>query len=480
MRSTENRSFTSVNGLYLGEETKGTTVQWLTRLLSAHTVWRSGGWQGNHHVEHDDGREASLSFFGAGVFEGARTHLAHMVISPIDLCAEAFQLESIGIMNPLDLITVDQNCLVTLPFHRGISHIREITRGNDRKGTVGLGVGDAIRDSSDSAISIRASELNEYKLMLEKIEVIRKYKLTQAKELLRNYSGPLMDLIELELEVLNNQELVQITADAFRYFPRLVQVTDEKYLASLLSKPGAIINEVSHGALLHPVYGLVPYVTQVDPTSQGVLSSIMSHDYAGKIVRIGVVRCYMTKHGGNGPFVPYSAELTKEINENHHNNGANDWFGEFQNGHFDLIGLKYALKFSGSVKPHEGLVISYLDKLQGRSEWQVCEAYEYVGEADDVGGFFEMKNRRIVGIKVHSNDRDQAHYQYQLRLTQLLKDCRPVLRTLRPTNEKSLERVFIEYVEAQLGIPVLGKAYGPKITEKELTPAGAALIDRLR
>src|SRR4030043_1443185 len=94
--------FVIVNGIVLGEEAKGNTVQALVRKLKAHTVWRSGGWQGGHHIKHDDGREIALSFFGAGVFEGADTYLKHMVISPVELFQEAIQLENLGLSNPLD------------------------------------------------------------------------------------------------------------------------------------------------------------------------------------------------------------------------------------------------------------------------------------------------------------------------------------------------------------------------------------------
>lgn len=479
MRTTENRSFTTINGLGIGEETKGNTVQWFTRLLKAHTVWRSGGWQGGHHIEHDDGRKAVLSFFGAGIFEGAHTHLQHMVIGPVELCAEAFELEELGIPDPLSRITVGGSCLVTTPFHRGISRIREITRGGDKKGTLGLGVGDALRDAHDPTLSIRAAELSNHALMLEKIEKIRQFKLEKALELLQKLPKPWPVLVDPELSLLHNVGLVTQTAEAFQYFPKLVRVTNEAFLQDLLNKPGAIVNETSHGALHHPWYGYVPYVTQIDPTSQDVLSTIMSQSYDGKISRIGVIRAFLTKRGGNGPFVSYLPNLfSEELQED--NTGNCDWLGEYQKGALDMLALRYVLSFAGKIKAYDGIVLSFLDVLRDRSEWPVCEAYEYSGVADDVGGFFEIKNRKIVGIKVHPNDRDPAHYQYQLRLTQLLKECRPVLRTLRPNNEKSLETVFIEYVEAELGIPVLGKAYGPRIADKQLTPAGSALIDRLR
>jgi adenylosuccinate synthase len=154
-----------------------------------------------------------------------------------------------------------------------------------------------------------------------------------------------------------------------------------------------------------------------------------------------------------------------------HNNGANDWLGEFRTGNFDIVALSYALSINKDIKEVDGLVISYLDVLRERNEWQVCEAYEYQGKADDLEDYFYLDGKNIVGIKLHPDTQDEAQYKHQLRLTQLLKDCRSVLTTLTPLPGQTMEETFISYVQDRLGVPVVGKAYGPAPADRLFLPS---------
>jgi adenylosuccinate synthase len=459
------RQFAVVNGIAIGEESKGNTVQKMVRELDAHTVWRSGGWQGGHHVEHDDGREMAFSFFGAGTFDGAHTYLKHMVISPFELFEEAVELEEKGVSNPFGLITIDQDCLTTTPFHSAISRTREILRGSEKKGTVGKGVGEAIKDSAHPDYAIRAGELSNRPSVRRKVDNIRRLKLSQAQTLLAKHQGPIPNAVYPELAILQDESLVIDTADACNYLADLIPIVDDEYLEKLLKRDGAIVNEVSHGALHHPWYGFVPHVTQIDPTSQDVMETIRSHNYEGQLIRLGIVRSYITRHGA-GPFVTFNPEFSQSLNETH-NDVATDWLGEFKSGTFDTVALQYSLAISGGKETFDGLFVSYLDIVSKRNEWPVCEGYEYQGFAPDLEKYFYLdEKKKIVGIKIHPNTRDAAHYAHQVRLTQLLNECKPIITVLRPTETQSLEDVFLRYVENKLGVPVVGTAYGPRVKDR--------------
>ncbi len=470
------RYFAVVNGLALGEESKGNTVQALVRELSAHTVWRSGGWQGGHHIIADGGREMALSHFGAGVFEGANTYLKHMVISPVELFQEALELEKLGVPNPLDHIFIDENCLVTTPFHSGISRTREVLRGLNKKGTIGKGVGEAVIDSDNPELAIRAGEFSDRKTILRKVENIRLAKLRAAQELLASYEGAPPDRIYSEMSVLRDKDLVSLVADAFVYASDLIKITGDDYLDELLKKDGSIVNEVSHGALHHPQYGFVPHVTQIDPTSGDVLDTLRSHNYSGKIIRLGVVRSYLTRHGA-GPLVSSDSKLTKQLTETH-NNAANDWLGEFRTGYFDVVALKFSLAFASKSKAFDGLLVSYMDVLPGRKDWKVVEAYEYRGSETNLDEYFDLAADKIIGIKVHSDTDNLAHYKHQFRLTQLLNECHPIVTILTSSQGQNLEQVFLQYVTQKLEMPIVGVAYGPKIQDRHFLPAWKKVLEK--
>lgn len=472
------RNFVSVNGIALGEETKGNTVQSIVRDLNAHTVWRSGGWQGGHHIVHDDGREFAFSFFGVGTFDGAETYLKHMVISPADLFQEAMMLEEKGIDHPLSMITIDQDCISTTPFHSGISRVREILREKDRKGTIGKGVGEAVRDSTNPDLTIRAGDFRDREKVARIADNIRRAKLREAERLITTHPGVAPPEVFDELEILKDESLVEVTADASYYLSKMVAITDDEYLRELLNRSGSIINEISHGTLHHPWYGFVPHVTQIDPTGQAVIDSVRSQGYKGNLSRVGIVRSYMTRHGA-GPLPSYNEEMSRTLVETH-NNSANDWLGEFRTGNFDIVALKYALSISGGPKAFDGLVISYLDVLKGKESWEICEAYEYLGQADDLEDYFQFdRDGKIIGIKKYPDTRDDAHYKHQLRLTELIRNCRPMLITITAKPGRTLEEAFISYVEEKLKVPVVGTAYGPKLSERHFLPKWQEVIWKL-
>jgi adenylosuccinate synthase len=175
----------------------------------------------------------------------------------------------------------------------------------------------------------------------------------------------------------------------------------------------------------------------------------------------------MTRHGA-GPLVSFSREMTDQIEETH-NIGGSEWLGEFRNGHYDPVAMRYAIEISGGKESYDGLMISYLDVLAKFKEWPVVEAYVYEGEkADDLEQYFDLDGDKILGIKVHPDNGGQDHLDHQMRLTELLKKCRPVLTTLKPSENKSLEQVFLDYVEENLGIPVVSVSRGPRVEDREV------------
>jgi adenylosuccinate synthase len=460
-----------ITGLGIGEETKASSVEWSAKQINAHTILRSGGCQSGHNVITEDGVEQQFSHFGSGTLDGVRTHLKHMVINPVNLFTEAIELENKKVEDPFNLITIDEDCLTVTPFHGAISRIREVLLGNDKKGTVGMGVGDAIKDSNNPELTIHAGDfLKDENFLHIKIEAIRQYKIKQAINLISLHleSGDIPERVYSEMEILYDESLVNTTVDSFKCTADLFKIVGDEYLDEILSKEGGIVCEASHGALLHPRDGFLPHVTQIDPTGQDVLKTLKEHNYSGKIVRLGVSRCYMTRHGA-GPLVSYSEEMTKSIQETH-NNTANDWLGEFRNGNYDIVAMKYAIKISGGKESFNGLKISYMDILSQRNEWKVCEGYKLDSEETDFEDFFNVENGIITEIKIHPDTDKQEHENHQLRLTELLKKCQPILKILKPTEEKTLEQVFIEYVEENIKIPVVTLAYGPKASDRKIRP----------
>ena len=71
------------------------------------------------------------------------TYLAdRMLVEPIALAAEADELERKGVRDPLSLVTVHPDALLTTPVHVAANRTREDLRGAARHGSCGLGIGE--------------------------------------------------------------------------------------------------------------------------------------------------------------------------------------------------------------------------------------------------------------------------------------------------------------------------------------------------
>jgi len=455
-------TITEIVGLSMGEETKGAWTEFAVFQTHAKYVWRKGGPQSGHHVVINDHTEMMLSHFGAGVFQGVITYV-DMPIIPVELFIESQELKAKGIKNPLDLIVVNASCLVVTPFHQAMSRLLELTRKN-KKGTIGLGVGLAIKkNNTNRSLSIRAFDLRLTTAYIEKkVEAVRVHLLEEAREIIKNLPTPINEEIMTEFDLLDNQNLVSEIAEAYSLFSDLVKLGDETFFVEMIKHD--VVIETSHGALLHPRHGFVPHITQIDPTGQDALSRLNCHSFNGELIRLGVFRCYGTRFGA-GPFVSFDEEMTGTIREHHHTDDP--WLGRFRKGYLDMVSLSYAMKVCGEPEL-DGLMISFFDLLEGKSEWKICEAYEYLGEKTDLDNYFEMDGDRITGIKLLSDDGTTAHLQHQEELTKLLFDCIPVLTTISSTDSKSLGEMLIEKIENGLGLPVVATACGPKMSDRSL------------
>lgn len=455
--------FVFVTGLGIGEDSKGASVEFVTKQLNAHTVIRSGGPQSGHHLVHDND-SICLSHFGAGVFQGVHSHLM-MPIIPLSLFKEGLQLESMGVHDPFAQITVDSQCLVVLPFHSAMSRLREILR-LDKKGTVGLGVGEAIKLSrTHPELTIRARDLSRSGL-IDTIDQLRLLLLNWAEVLIRE-SSQIPEAALVELSHLQDRELVSKLAESYTDFAALVEITDHQYLYNLLYRPGTIVCESSHGLLHHPRFGFVPHVSQIDPTSRGIFELLKFYQYPGEIIRLGTLRTHFVRFGA-GPLVSYDQEFTDQFPELH--NLSNDWLGTLRKGTLDLVALKYSQKICATSAPLSGLLLSHLDYLEDRVEWPVCIAYQCPDSAEDISDYFELQGDLITGIKLGADDGSSTFLKHQTRLTEYLKKCRPVVEYLR-TDSQSLTDLLIAKLEQELKVPVIGTAHGPHLNDREITSA---------
>lgn len=400
-----------------GDAGKGTVVDWLCSRKGSrpvHAVVRfNGGAQAAHHVVTRDGRCHAFAQFGAGTFTpGVRTHLSRFVlVDPLALAAEAAHLASIGVPAPLDLLTVDRDALLATPYHQAANRAREVARGTGRHGSCGMGIGEtasyALANPDDAP---RVGDCAAPRVLTRKLDVLH-------------------DRLTSELGPLAAPPAADV-CDAYRAFASRVRVVDGGYLAGLL-RAGPVVFEGAQGVLLDEWRGFHPYTTWSTTTFANAEQLLAETGQTG--VRLGVTRCYLTRHGP-GPFV--SEDTSLGLAELH--NGRNRWQGAFRSGHLDAVALRYAIEAAGGV---DAIAVTHLDTAKCHFELRICRAYQTPGH--------------VLTRLQPGPPRDLDH---QERLTRMLLAAEPVY--------SPADGDWADVIARETGAPVVLRSHGPTAADK--------------
>lgn len=375
------RKATITVDLGFGDSGKGATVDFLCRKLGCDLVIRySGGCQCGHNVVDPKHGEHAFSQFGSGTFLGIPTFLDEAVIvDPFALQREAAHLQELGITDPLRLIRMNPNCLVSTQYHQITNQLKEVrirakntfsNRDISRWfGSCGQGIGETrsywLKYGQDAITysDLLPGNRVDRRSLVRKLELLRQRSLNQFYDwdgnwFLKANDGEDQQLSHLYLQLLHG--------DSHELATQLVRIASEIDLetsASVFSFEHAIY-EGAQGVLLDEHYGQPGYNTWGTVTPHFALQSAKSYDAETKVV--GVTRSYLTRHGA-GPFPTYDANLTNRLNDL--GNPTNEWQGSMRRGWLNLPLLRYAIK---SCQRIDALAVNCLDEVD--KDFQIIDA----------------------------------------------------------------------------------------------------------
>lgn len=443
--------------LAFGDSGKGSITHWLCKTYGASTVVRTGGCQALHNVMTKSGLHFCHAHFGSGTLVGADTYLSkHMMIDPYGIINEGNALrEKVGYV--FDRLTISEDCLVITPWQKIANHLRELSRGDGRHGSVGIGIGETAGDAKiikDQAIF--AIDLGKPWLR-DKLAAIQQLKQKQMIEVIDSFNN-LTPQIKEEIRLLNSEALVNSTLDTFNGFVAKVPIVPDDYLDSLLKRSIQIVFEPSQGVLIDQDYGFYPYTTYVNSTSSDALALLKDHGYRGEIRRLGLIRGYQHRHGP-GPFVTEDAKLDDRLIDPC--NTFHPWQRGWRVGQLDTIMLQYAIDVCGGHRAFDGLAVNCLDLIDNNQiPYEICSQYIYDGNDNDLDNFFYLQDQKIIGIKVY---RGTDLISHQERLGQLLNECKPIL-----TDHYDFKN-YLRAIEEITKIDIVLKSFGPTEADKKIT-----------
>lgn len=446
-----------------GDGGKGGVVHKICVQNKAHTVVKVGGAQGSHGVRTSAGQSFNFSQFGCGTFEGSRTHISHlMVIEPYRLIDEAERLQhEWGIKNIYDYLTIDGRALCVTPYHTMASRLRELDRKHDPKGTVGVGVGEAWHDSEiHPELAIYAADLTHPDLHA-KIQLVRTQKLTDLESILSRIDSLLPEdsvLAQECIELLHDEGFVDRIVKAFNHLGTCATVVDASYLEEqILSLPGTVVFETSHGILTDKYHGFHPHTTKLRTLPNRIVEVLEQCGYDGEIFKLGITRGYQIRHGA-GPMVTESPNLLEALLPGS-NKDENRWQGRVRVGPLDLVALRYAIEVCGGPSFFDGLAITWFDQIQVVGAWELCNRYS---GADD-RTYFSPTGEIVVRV-----GSDDEQLQYQQQLGNKLRGCRPEIESysVKDMSQDEVLQLCSDMLYERLGVPVVMVSFGPTETHK--------------
>jgi adenylosuccinate synthase len=434
--------------LGFGDAGKGVLTDFLVRRFKAGLVVRyNGGAQAGHNVVAPDGRHHTFSQFGSGTFiPGVKTYLSrHVVIHPGALLVEGDILVGKGVRDAFSRLRMSDQALIVTPFHQAANRIREMARGEDRHGSCGVGVGEAVEDEQlNGADSVVAGDLSNPPILRRKLRSIRELKQSQLVEQSKDkFSGA---AIAKEWEIFKREEVLETWISSMSRIGELGLVTPDSVLRDWLDNEDTVIFEGAQGVLLDAEAGFHPYTTWSRTTSANACELIQEMAPDSQIFKIGVMRSYAVRHGP-GPLPTETDDLTPVVSEH---NQYNDWQGKVRYGWFDAVLARYALGVTGGV---DTLAVTYLEVLPRLKKWNYCDSYKWLDH-------FE-------GLRVDSDSSEGTLSNFRLRtglslsqrerITQALLTAAPVVDT-----SDAVEGEVVHQIEALLGQRVGIVSTGPR------------------
>ncbi len=415
-----------VLGAQWGDEGKGKIVDLLTE--NAHVVAR---YQGGHNAGHTvliKDKKYILHLIPSGILHKGKTCIIGngVVVDPRALIEEIKGLKRRKVHVGKNLF-ISENAHVIMPYHTALESRGERSKGAEKIGTTGRGIGPAYADKM-SRSGIRMLDLLDKKVFKEKLRA---------------------NLSEVNfLQAGKNKRLgvEKIFIDYMRGAEYLTPfITNTSVLINKLIDRGKnVLFEGAQGTLLDIDHGTYPYVTSSSASAGGVCTGLGVSPM--KIDGIlGVVKAYTTRVGGG----PFPTELKDKLGETLRLKG-----GEYgattgrprRCGWLDAVALKHSIRINGIT----GIALTKLDVLDEMDKIKVCVAYRYEDPAKSCICSKKGKPCRFI-------DMPQS--------CRVLEGCKPVYKELDGW-EKSTQgmtrlkglpkqaRAYIDYIEELFNVKI--------------------------
>lgn len=416
---------TLVVGAQWGDEGKGRIIDYLA--AGADGVARFGGGANAGHTVRVGDRTYKLRIVPSGVVAGVQACIIGpgTVVSPAALIKELDGLDAAGV--DTSRVWLSDLAHLILPYHIELDRASERARGDAKIGTTGNGIGPAYVDRV-ARIGLRAGDLRDE----------RAWRASVAARCAALASTG----ISVDAAAISDELAIQAT----RLLPH---VRDTVSLLNTMLRAGKrVLAEGAQGSMLDVGLGTYPYVTSSVTVAGGAGAGLGIGPTLVEHV-VGVVKAYATRVGSG----PFPSELTDATGERLREVGRE--FGVVTGrarrcGWLDLAALRYAIDINGITH----LAMTKLDVLDGFAEIGVCTGYS---GGEDVSLPFAISSGASCVTTTLPG------WQHPTTEARSWEDL--------PTRA----RAYVEFVEANAGVPVSYVSVGPERSQIIVRPSAPLL-----
>ena len=339
-------------GLQWGDEGKGKVVDVLTPRYDVVARFQ-GGPNAGHTLIFDD-KKFVLKSIPSGVFQGNKQNIIGngMVLDAALFKAEAEALEAAGI-DLKNRLLISKKAHLILPTHRLMDSALEASKGSNKVGTTGRGIGPTYTDKV-ARTGVRVGDLLRPDFE-ERYAIARAAHERTLKSLNFEY-----DLAPLE----------KAWREGIEYMKQFKFVDSEHFVANLLNEGKTILCEGAQGTMLDIDFGSYPFVTSSNTICAGACTGLgVAPRNIGKV--FGIMKAYCTRVG-SGPFPTELFDADGEsLSDRGHEFGAVT--GRRRRcGWVDLVALRYAVRLNGVTD----LILMKSDVLDTFKTIKACVAYK--------------------------------------------------------------------------------------------------------
>ena len=348
-----------VVGLQWGDEGKGKIIDALCDRFDVIVRFQGGANAG--HTVHVDGEKFVLHLIPSGILRPGKLCIIGngVVVDPKALVEEIQGLQSRGIRVG-EALALSSRAHVVFPYHKLLDQSNERSRGEEKIGTTGRGIGPCYADKA-ARCGIRFAEMLQPDLFREKLAAV----LAVKNSILSKVYG----VETLDYEALYEEYCGY--ADTLRPY---VKDTLDLIAAALRSNKSTLL-EGAQGTMLDINFGTYPYVTSSDVVAGGAtIGSGIAPRYIDRV--LGVVKAYCSRVGAG----PFPTEQDNDVGERMRQ-GGNEYGSTTGRprrcGWLDGVALRHAARVNGA----DAIAVMLLDVLSQFEKLKICVSYKVDGRS---------------------------------------------------------------------------------------------------